>query len=184
MHTALRVNLNINFISGLEEARQKDNMLIVPCIKTQEQWKESKQGLPVGDSGWNALHLDLIIFIDCTCICQNQCNGYFRSVHLIFNLKKKKKKKSMLFFGRKAYGMLVPWPGIQPLSPAVEARNANHWTTREFWRRPVLIICSSVIQAHQWSDWGSQVLGHSYHRVTLRFMGCPWMLKNRGPRDR
>ena len=48
------------------------------------------------------------------------------------------------------------------LAPAVEARSPNHWATRGFWRRPVLIICSSVIQAHQWSDWGSQALAHSH----------------------
>ena len=29
------------------------------------------------------------------------------------------------------YGILVPWPGIKPLPPAVEAWSLNHWTTRE-----------------------------------------------------
>ena len=33
-----------------------------------------------------------------------------------------------------AYGILVSWPGIKPLPPAVEARNLNHWTAREFPR--------------------------------------------------
>ena len=28
-------------------------------------------------------------------------------------------------------GILVPWSGIKPLSPAVEAWSLNHWTTRE-----------------------------------------------------
>ena len=31
-----------------------------------------------------------------------------------------------------ACGILVPWPGIEPVPPAVEARSPNHWTTREF----------------------------------------------------
>ena len=26
---------------------------------------------------------------------------------------------------------LVPWPGIEPMSPAVKAQSLNHWTTRE-----------------------------------------------------
>ena len=28
-------------------------------------------------------------------------------------------------------GILVSWPGIEPMSPAVEAQSLNHWTTRE-----------------------------------------------------
>ena len=37
-----------------------------------------------------------------------------------------------------AYGILVPWPGIEPLAPALEAWSFNHWTAREipgasFW---------------------------------------------------
>ena len=30
-----------------------------------------------------------------------------------------------------ACGILVPWPGIKSLSPAVEAWSLNHWMTRE-----------------------------------------------------
>ena len=35
--------------------------------------------------------------------------------------------------------ILVPWPGIEPAPPALEARSLNHWTTREvpyfiFWK--------------------------------------------------
>ena len=105
-------------------------------------------------------------------------------VHLIFNLKKKKKKKEHAFFWPQGLWDVCSLTRKPTLVPCSGSTESQHWTTREFWRRPVLIICSSVIQAHQWSDWGSQVLGHSYHRVTLRFMGCPWMLKTRGPRDR
>ena len=28
-------------------------------------------------------------------------------------------------------GILFPWPGIEPVSPAVEAWSLNHWTTRD-----------------------------------------------------
>lgn len=28
-------------------------------------------------------------------------------------------------------GILLPWPGIQPVSPTLEARSPNHWTPRE-----------------------------------------------------
>ena len=30
-----------------------------------------------------------------------------------------------------ACGILVPQPGIKPMSPAMEAQSLNHWTTRE-----------------------------------------------------
>ena len=33
--------------------------------------------------------------------------------------------------GFMAYGILVPWPGIEPMCPALEAWSLNHWTTRE-----------------------------------------------------
>ena len=39
-----------------------------------------------------------------------------------------------------AFGILVPWPGIEPASPAGEAWSLNNWTTREvplppfYWR--------------------------------------------------
>ena len=32
---------------------------------------------------------------------------------------------------RVACGILVPPPGLEPVPPAVEARNLNHWTLRE-----------------------------------------------------
>ena len=28
-------------------------------------------------------------------------------------------------------GILVPWPAIKPVSPAVVAQSPNHWTVRE-----------------------------------------------------
>ena len=28
-------------------------------------------------------------------------------------------------------GILVPWPGIEPAPPALEARSRNHWTAGE-----------------------------------------------------
>ena len=30
-----------------------------------------------------------------------------------------------------AHGILVSWPGIEPVPPALAARNLNHWTARE-----------------------------------------------------
>ena len=30
-----------------------------------------------------------------------------------------------------ACGILVPWPGIEPESPALEVQSPNHWTTRK-----------------------------------------------------
>ena len=33
---------------------------------------------------------------------------------------------------RIACGILFPWPGMEPIPPAVEAWRPNHWTAREF----------------------------------------------------
>ena len=43
--------------------------------------------------------------------------------HLLF--------KFILFFGHVTYGILVPQPGIKPMSPAVDTQSLNHWTARE-----------------------------------------------------
>ena len=39
---------------------------------------------------------------------------------------------SFFFFFFWPRGILVPWPGIEPVPPAVEAQSPNHWTAREF----------------------------------------------------
>ena len=45
----------------------------------------------------------------------------------------------------KAFRILVPWPGIKPVSPEVEAQSPNHWTTREFSPRHFWIITTLSI---------------------------------------
>ena len=35
------------------------------------------------------------------------------------------------FFGHQACGIFIPWPGIEPFPPAVEAWSLNCWTNRE-----------------------------------------------------
>ena len=42
---------------------------------------------------------------------------------------------------RAACGVLVPWPGIEPAPPAVEAWSLNHWGTREVPIFCILISC-------------------------------------------
>ena len=39
-----------------------------------------------------------------------------------------------------AYGILIPQPGIEPVSPTVEAWSPNHWTAREVPRLPPLML--------------------------------------------
>ena len=51
--------------------------------------------------------------------------GYFKPISYI----------SFFFFlwqHHSAWGILVPWPGIKPMPPEVEAWSLNHWTAREF----------------------------------------------------
>ena len=44
--------------------------------------------------------------------------------HILFQM-------SLFFFLGAACRILVPWPGIKPVPPAMEAQSLNHWTTRE-----------------------------------------------------
>ena len=39
-----------------------------------------------------------------------------------------------------ARGILVPWPGIEPMAPAVEAWSLNHWITREVPRARIYYL--------------------------------------------
>ena len=52
--------------------------------------------------------------------------------------------------------ILVPWPGIEPEHPAVEAQSPNHWTTRELPPTFQLLI-TTLLRQYQWkwkiSDW-------------------------------
>ena len=43
-----------------------------------------------------------------------------------------------------ACGILVPWQGIEPAPPTVEARSPNHWTAREV---PPLLIKPAINQS-------------------------------------
>ena len=46
-----------------------------------------------------------------------------------------------------AYGIFVLYPGIEPMSPTIEAWSPNHWTTREFLAASFdACCCCSVIQ--------------------------------------
>ena len=54
-----------------------------------------------------------------------------------------------------ARGILVPWPGIEPVLPAVEVQSLNHWSTREFPGRHILIFFFANIlwyytKLHKW----------------------------------
>ena len=54
-------------------------------------------------------------------------------------------QENLIFFGLVACGILVPWPGIEPGPPAVEAWSTNHWTAREFPHLELLDICGGVL---------------------------------------
>jgi len=50
-----------------------------------------------------------------------------------------------------ASGIFVPWPGIEPMPPALEARSLSHWIAKE---DPVCLSLSVCICAHR--SWPSQ----------------------------
>ena len=50
----------------------------------------------------------------------------------------------------------LPQPGIEPMAPAAEAQNLNHWTTRE---APIFYVDS----------WGTKIISNSFSSAFLRF---------------
>ena len=52
-------------------------------------------------------------------------------------------------------GILVPWPGIKPVSPAMEAQSLNPWTTREV---PGKILPEKLWRQHDPADTWSRLL--------------------------
>ena len=47
-----------------------------------------------------------------------------------------------------AWGILVPWPGIKPVSLALRVQNLNHWTARQ---APIWIFIGEVCQPLFWT---------------------------------
>ena len=73
-----------------------------------------------------------------------------------------------------ACGILVPWPGIEPVPPALEVQSLNHWTTREVpghsllknkkqktQQQPMKIICLSKLKKMWWDINESGRVGNS-----------------------
>ena len=56
-----------------------------------------------------------------------------------------------------ACGILVPWPGIEPASPAVEAQTLNHWTTSKVPSFFILFDFSSIYHTPSFSGLSSSV---------------------------
>ena len=51
-------------------------------------------------------------------------------------------------FGHMAYRILVPWPGIELMPPAMEEQILNHWTTREVRLSRLLLTTPSEAQGN------------------------------------
>ena len=88
----------------------------------------------------------------------NHSNTFLKNVSILFSV--------FIFFGcHVAFGMTVPWPGIEPVPPAVEAWSFNHWTARE-----VPIFCFLKF------SFIFRKLRHNNieHRVSLRCTTC-WL---------
>ena len=51
-----------------------------------------------------------------------------------------------------AYGILVPWPGMEPTLPAVKAWSLNHWTTRDVPQLIFLTSCLTTVHCLPYSS--------------------------------
>ena len=50
------------------------------------------------------------------------------------------KVEIVCLFGQAACGILVPWPGLEPVSPALEGWSLNHLTTREVPKVSIVLM--------------------------------------------
>ena len=59
-----------------------------------------------------------------------------------------------LGLGDTAYGILVPYLGIEPVPPAVKAQSLNHWTMREVptsqCSKPFKVLLEYMTEAVDW----------------------------------
>ena len=56
-----------------------------------------------------------------------------------------------VFFGWAACGILVAWPGIKPVGPAVGAQSLNHWATRDVPPSDSSSVLRKLMEAQWWS---------------------------------
>ena len=65
-----------------------------------------------------------------------------------------------------ACGILVPWPGIEPVPPALEAEGLNHWTAREVLNYILKAPYSGMVEGKNQPCGDGIQLSH-YHRLMI-----------------
>ena len=83
----------------------------------------------------------------------------------------------------KACEISVPWPGIQPEPPALEAQSLNHWTTREVIL--LFVFCSTYLSLNFYSSdffWANQIFYWLVHILLTCYtsLNCPYIVQSRG----
>ena len=78
---------------------------------------------------------------------------------------------TFFFFGCTiGYRILVPWPGIEPMPPALEAENLNHWTTREAPDLPCFTVALRLGKQSQMAQMLSVCLENlSFPKIMQRY---------------
>jgi len=56
-----------------------------------------------------------------------------------------------------AFGILVSWPGMEPMPPALEMQSLNHWTAREV--PPMIFFMVIILNIYTVDPWIMQGLG-------------------------
>ena len=57
-----------------------------------------------------------------------------------------------------ASGILIPWPGVKPVCPAVDMQSLNHWTTREVLLfLEGLVYCTCLWYTYFYSVHGNEI---------------------------
>ena len=83
--------------------------------------------IPVYWGGSRTQHyLEQLCLFRCESLCLNSAWNVLSCLEAFVTL-----VLLLLYFAHTACGILIPWPGVEPVSPALEVQSLNHWTARE-----------------------------------------------------
>lgn len=75
------------------------------------------------------------------------------------------------------YGLLVPWPGMEPKPSALEVQNLNRWTTGDISRKLNTLILILLLFFYFWNHSPSP-LTHRWVHTILCITYCYWITEN------